>query len=91
MNELLTAQQEYKLNRLEKQFSAYHLVDDYVPLTGAELLFQFCSSRHKRGSVTTNLEFPKWTEVFLDENITAALLDGLTHKTLHAPQRNVLN
>lgn len=88
INELLAAQQEYKLNRLEKQFSAYHLVviDElgYVPFskTGAELLFQFCSSRHERGSViiTTNLEFPKWTEVFLDEQMTAALLDRLTHK-----------
>jgi len=88
INELIAAQQEYRLNRLEKQYSAYHLVviDElgYVPFskTGAELLFQFCSSKHERGSliITTNLEFPKWTEVFLDEQMTAALLDRLTHK-----------
>jgi len=88
INEMLAAQQEYKLNRLEKQFLSYHLVviDElgYVPFskTGAELLFQFCSARHERGSliITTNLEFPKWTEVLLDAQWTAALLDRLTHK-----------
>lgn len=88
INELVAAQQEYRLNRIERQFSNYHLivVDElgYVPFskTGAELLFQFCSSRHERGSfiITTNLEFPKWTEVFADAGMTAALLDRLTHR-----------
>jgi len=50
INELLAAQQEYRLNKLEKQWLAPHLVilDElgYVPFSkiGAELLFQFCSS-----------------------------------------------
>ena len=87
INELLAAQQEYRLNKLEKQWLAPHLVilDElgYVPFSkvGAELLFQFCSSRYERGSliITTNLEFPKWTEVLGDEQMTAALLDRLTH------------
>jgi len=87
INELLAAQQEYRLNKLEKQWLAPHLVilDElgYVPFSkiGAELLFQFCSSRYERGSliITTNLEFPRWTEVLGDEQMTAALLDRLTH------------
>jgi DNA replication protein DnaC len=88
VNELIAAQRDYRLNKLEKQWLAPHLVviDElgYVPFnkTGAELLFQFCSSRHERGSIiiTTNLEFSRWTEVFVDEQMTAALLDRLTYK-----------
>jgi DNA replication protein DnaC len=87
INELLAAQQEYRLNRVEKQWLIPHVVilDElgYVPFSkiGAELLFQFCSSRYERGSliITTNLEFQKWTEVLGDEQMTAALLDRLTH------------
>lgn len=87
INELVAAQQEYRLNKMEKQFTAPHLVilDEfgYIPFNkvGAELLFQFCSSRYERGSliITTNLEFQKWTEVMTDEQMTAAFLDRITH------------
>lgn len=89
VNELLTAQHEYRLSRLEKQWLAPDLVilDElgFVPFSkaGAELLFQYCSARYERGSliITTNLEFAKWTEVFGDEQLTAALLDRLTHRS----------
>jgi len=56
----------------------------YVSLSreSAQALFHFFSERHERQSViiTTNLEFGKWTEVFGDERMTAALLDRITHK-----------
>jgi DNA replication protein DnaC len=56
----------------------------YVSLCreSAQALFHFFSERHERRSViiTTNLEFGKWTEVFGEERMTAALLDRLTHK-----------
>lgn len=88
INELLAAQQEYRLSRIEKQWLIPHLVilDElgYIPFSkmGAELLFQFCSTRYERGSliITSNLEFPKWTEVLGDEQMTAALLNRITHK-----------
>ncbi|WP_376766370.1 ATP-binding protein [Thermoactinomyces mirandus] len=53
-----------------------------IKLTGAELLFQFCSSRYEKGSmiITSNLDFSNWTQVFKDEQMTAALADRLTHR-----------
>lgn len=30
--------------------------------------------------ITTNLRFADWTQVFLNEQLTAALLDRLTHR-----------
>jgi DNA replication protein DnaC len=87
-NELIESRQEKDLQRILRRYAKYSLliVDElgYIPFSkeGAELLFQVLAERHERGSViiTSNLGFGDWTQVFGDANLTAALLDRLTHK-----------
>lgn len=87
-NELLEARDEQMLSRLMKRYAGYDLliVDElgYVPFSksGAEVLFQVLAERHERKSVivTTNLGFAEWTQIFGEANLTAALLDRLTHR-----------
>lgn len=88
-NELMEAQSQKRILQLEKQWLKTDLIilDEvgFVPLskTGAELLFQFCAARYEKGSmiITSNLEFADWTQIFKDEQMTAALVDRLTHRT----------
>ncbi|MCF8567696.1 IS21-like element helper ATPase IstB [Alicyclobacillus tolerans] len=88
VEELLVAKEEHRLLQLEKQWLKFDVVicDElgYVPFTkmGAELLFQFFSARHERGSMimTSNLDFADWVQLFGDEKMTAALLDRITHR-----------
>jgi len=87
-NELIEARHERELNRVIQRYGRYSLLvlDElgYVPLSkeGADLLFQVLAERHERRSVivTTNLGFADWTQIFGDANLTAALLDRLTHR-----------
>jgi len=88
INDLLEAQAQLRLGKLEAALARYDLIilDElgFVPFTkeGAEALFTFCSGRYERGSmiITSNLEFARWREVFGDEALTGALLDRLTHR-----------
>lgn len=88
VTELLAASREYRLPHFEKQWLKQDLivVDElgYVPYTpeGAQMFFRVIAGRYERGSViiTSNLEFPEWTQVLGEEKLTAALLDRLTHR-----------
>lgn len=55
----------------------------FVPLhkEAAELLFQVISDCYERKSliITSNLEFSQWNTVFVDNRLTAALVDRLIH------------
>lgn len=76
------------LKVLENRFEKYDLVicDEFGYISfdkeGAELLFSHLSLRAGRKStiITTNLSFDRWSEIFGDPVLTAAMVDRLTHK-----------
>jgi DNA replication protein DnaC len=88
INDLLEAQAQIRLGKLEAALARYDLIvlDEmgFVPFSkeGAEMLFTFCSGRYERGAliITTNLDFARWKDIFGDEALTGALLDRLTHR-----------
>ncbi|CAM2005276.1 IS21-like element helper ATPase IstB [Acanthopleuribacter pedis] len=87
VNQLVEARDDRQLKNITRKLRAYHLliVDElgYIPFSreGAQLLFQVLSERYEHAStlITTNLAFSEWNQVFGDANLTAALLDRVTH------------
>lgn len=88
VTQLKESRSERTLRKMENKFEKYDLVicDElgYISFDkeGAELLFTNLSLRAGRKStiVTTNLSFDRWTEIFHDPVLTAAMVDRLTHK-----------
>ncbi len=88
VNELILAQDEHRLSKFLASALKHQLIvlDElgFIPFSasGAQLIFQFCSTLYARVAmvVTTNLRFADWVQVFGDERLTAALLDRLAHK-----------
>ncbi len=86
--ELAEAQDKYQLRRIEQAINKAELliIDDLSYITfsrrHSELLFKLIAERTERSSIiiSTNLEFSRWTELFDDPMLTAALVDRLTFK-----------
>ena len=89
ITELKESRSERKLKLFENRFKKYDLVicDEFGYISfdkeGAEMLFTHLSLRAglKSTIVTTNLSFDRWSEIFCDPVLTAAMVDRLTHKS----------
>lgn len=86
-NVLLEKHRMGKAGKLTKKIadSDLFILDEvgYVPFNkqASELLFNVISQSYEQQSmiVTSNLEFGRWSEIFGDERLTAALVDRLVH------------
>ena len=95
-SELAEAIQFHRLSKFEKGLAKIDLliIDELSYLTfnrhQSEMLFQVISERSERGSIilTTNLEFSRWTELFENEIMVAALIDRVTFRS-HVLDMNV--
>ena len=87
--ELTEARDNYQLGKLERQLDRTDLLilDELSYLSfnkyESDLLFKVLSDRTERSStiVTTNLPFSKWTELFENTTMVAALVDRLTYRS----------
>ena len=87
--ELCEARDNYRLGKLERTLAKADLLilDELSYLSfnrhQSELLFKVISDRSEKGStiVTTNLPFSKWTDLFENTTMIAALIDRLTFRS----------
>ena len=87
--ELCEAKDNYRLGKLERSLAKADLLilDELSYLSfnrhQSELLFKVISDRSEKSStiVTTNLPFSKWTELFENTTMVAALIDRLTFRS----------
>jgi DNA replication protein DnaC len=90
LTQIRESRSQKSLRLLESRFEKYDLVvcDEFGYVSfdkaSAELLFTHLSLRAGRKStiITTNLGFDRWTEIFGDAVLTAAMVDRLTHKAV---------
>ena len=89
INQLKESRSERTLRAFGNKFAKYDLViaDElgYISFDkeGSELLFTHLSLRSGRKStiITTNLSFDRWSEIFHDPVMTAAMVDRMTYKS----------
>ena len=87
--ELWEARDNYRLGKQERTLAKADLLilDELSYLSfnryQSELLFKVISDRSEKGStiVTTNLPFSKWTDLFENTTMVAALIDRLTFRS----------
>ena len=87
--ELCEARDHYSLGKLERSLARTDLLilDELSYLSfnrhQSELLFKVISDRSEKSStiVTTNLPFSRWTELFENTTMVAALIDRLTYRS----------
>jgi DNA replication protein DnaC len=88
ITQIRESRSERRLRTLESRFEKYDLVicDEFGYISfdkeGAELLFTHLSLRtgKKATIITTNLSFDRWSEIFGDPVLTAAMVDRITHR-----------
>lgn len=88
LTQLREAHSARTLRLSEQRFERFDLVicDEFGYISfdkeGSELLFNHLSLRTGKKStiITTNLSFDRWSEIFGDPVLTAALVDRITHK-----------
>ncbi len=88
-NELSEAIHQHQLSKLEKSLAKIDLliIDELSYLTfnrhQSEMLFQVISERSEKASIiiTTNIKFSRWTELFENEIMLAALIDRVTFRS----------